>query len=81
MTLAAVAGGRAERPGPDLVLEYLADPGARQVGPDLDVLGRLDPAQALLDERAEVIGRDVLPGMVRDYSQTGRGALRTPGRA
>lgn len=44
--------GLAEQPGLDLVLEYLADLGARQVRPHLDLLGDLDAAEAALDERA-----------------------------
>jgi hypothetical protein len=64
--LAAVAIGLAEQPGLDLVLEYLAYFGARQVRPHLDLLGGLDAAQARFDECADVIFGDILAGIGLD---------------
>src|SRR5215472_7331627 len=55
-----------EQPGLDLVLEYLANLGARQVRPGLDLLGSLDAAQPSLDEGTDVFAGDVLAGVELD---------------
>ena len=48
--------GPLQQRGADLGLQHLADLRARQVRPDLDLLGRLDAADPLLDERRELVG-------------------------
>src|SRR6476469_6855776 len=52
-----VSGGTARCPQLvlDLGLEHLPDLGPGQVGPDLDLLGRLDAAQAVLDEGPDLV--------------------------
>ena len=63
---AAVTSG-AEQPGPDLVLEYLADLGTGQIRPHLDLLGSLHAAQPVLDEGTQILGRHVLAGEGLDH--------------
>src|SRR5947199_3403437 len=48
--------------GLDLGLEDLPDLRAGQVGPDLDLLGGLDAAEALLDEGTDLVRRHRLAG-------------------
>src|SRR5688500_1896867 len=51
----------------DRALEHLADAAPRQLGPELDRLGRLDAAQPELDQRLQLLGGARGAGLQLDH--------------